>query len=76
MSCVIEVSDEGLCYTVLIIIIMLVNHTSHPAMKVADRKRRKHFRSVVYEYHVSGLRNRSIYHIENTGRFIMFFFDN
>ena len=65
MSCGRKVSDEGLCYVVLIKIILLVTHTSLPAVKVEERRRRKHFRNVVYERHVSGSRNRSTYRIEN-----------
>jgi len=43
MSCVREVSDEGLCYIVLIKIILDVTLTSLTAVKVTDRRRRKHF---------------------------------
>ena len=38
MSCLSEVSDEGLCYVVLIKIILCVIHTSLPAVKFADRR--------------------------------------
>lgn len=65
MSCASDVSDEGLCYVVLIKIVLCVTHTSLAAAKVAARRRRKHLRIVVYEGHVCGSRDRSTYRIEN-----------
>jgi hypothetical protein len=54
----------------LVKIILCVTQTSLPAVKVADRRRRKHFRSVVYELHVSGSQNWSTYRTENFCHFI------
>jgi hypothetical protein len=40
MSCVCEVSDEGLCYIVSLKIILCVALTSLTAVKVADKRRK------------------------------------
>jgi hypothetical protein len=70
VSCVRKVHDEGLCYIVLIKIVLCVTHVSLQAVKVADRRRRNHFRSVVCEIHVSGSRDRSTYRLENICHFM------